>query len=83
MKLENIPTSEFSLSSKFLDEILYSIKNGQTVQFYTGWLFENNYKTTLKVKNKSLLCTMPLNQYNNLVKQLDSRKKYLKNQGLL
>jgi hypothetical protein len=26
---------------------------------------------------------MPLNQYNYLVKQLDSRKKYLKNQGLL
>ena len=72
MKLENIPTSEFSLSSKFLDEILYSIKNGQTVQF----------NSELKVKNNALLSSMPLNQYNYLVKQLDSRKKYLKNQGL-
>ena len=53
----NIPTSEFSLSSKLLDEILYSIKNGQTVQFSL---------TSLKVKNKSLLCTMPLNQYEAL-----------------
>jgi len=26
---------------------------------------------------------MPLNQYHSLVKQLDGRKKYLKNQGLL
>jgi len=70
----NIPTSEFSLSSKLLDEILYSIKNGQTVQFSL---------TSLKVKNKSLLCTMPLNQYEALLKQLDDRKNYLKNQGLL
>ena len=72
MKLENIPTSEFSLSSKFLDDILYSIKNGLTVQF----------NSELKVKNNALLSNMPLNQYNYLIKQLDSRKKYLKNQGL-
>ena len=73
MKLENIPISEFSLSSKFLDDILYSIKNGLTVQF----------NSELKVKNNALLSSMSLNQYNYLVKQLDSRKKYLKNQGLL
>ena len=72
MKLENIPISEFSLSSKFLDDILYSIKNGLTVQF----------NSELKVKNNALLSSMSLNQYNYLVKQLDSRKKYLKNQGL-
>ena len=70
--LPNIPTSEFSLSSKFLDDILYSIKNGLTVQF----------NSELKVKNNALLSNMPLNQYNYLIKQLDSRKKYLKNQGL-
>jgi len=62
MKLENIPISEFSLSSKFLDDILYKIKNGLICQFNQD---------------------MPLNQYNNLVKQLDSRKKYLKSQGVL
>ena len=61
MKLENIPTSEFSLSSKFLDDILYKIKNGLTCQFQD----------------------MPLNQYKSLVKQLDDRKKYLKNQEAL
>ena len=59
--LPNIPTSEFSLSSKFLDDILYKIRGGLTVRFNQD---------------------MPLNQYNNLIKQLDSRKKYLKNQGL-
>jgi hypothetical protein len=59
--LPNIPTSEFSLSSKFLDDILYKIRGGLTVRFNQD---------------------MPFNQYNNLVKQLDSRKKYLKNQGL-
>jgi hypothetical protein len=26
---------------------------------------------------------MPLNQYNSLVKQLDEREKYLKQQGIL
>jgi len=70
--LPNIPTSEFGLGTKFLDDILYSIKNGLTVQF----------NSELKVKNNALLSNMPLNQYNYLVKQLDSRKKYLKNQGL-
>jgi hypothetical protein len=60
--MDNIPTSEFGLGTKFLDDILYSIESGLTVQF-----------------NKD----MPLNQYKSLVKQLDERKKYLKQQGIL
>tara|TARA_Y100000294_G_scaffold153478_1_gene152427 strand:- start:278 stop:493 length:216 start_codon:yes stop_codon:yes gene_type:complete len=71
--MDNIPTSEFSLSTKFLDDILYSIKSGLTVQF----------NSELKVKNNDLLSSMPLNQYNSLVKQLDEREKYLKQQGIL
>ena len=71
--LPNIPTSEFGLGTKFLDDILYSIKSGLTVQF----------NSELKVKNNDLLSSMPLNQYNSLVKQLDEREKYLKQQGIL
>ena len=71
--MNNIPTSEFGLGTKFLDDILYSIKSGLTVQF----------NSELKVKNNDLLSTMPLNQYNSLVKQLDEREKYLKQQGIL
>ena len=54
--------SEFSLSTKFLDDILYKIREGLTVRFNQD---------------------MPLNQYNSLVKQLDEREKYLKQQGIL
>jgi hypothetical protein len=71
--MNKIYTSEFSLSTKFLDDILYSIKSGLTVQF----------NSELKVKNNDLLSSMPLNQYNSLVKQLDEREKYLKQQGIL
>ena len=71
--MDNIPTSEFGLGTKFLDDILYSIKSGLTVQF----------NSELKVKNNDLLSSMPLNQYNSLVKQLDEREKYLKQQGIL
>jgi hypothetical protein len=71
--MDNIPTSEFGLGTKFLDDILYSIKSGLTVQF----------NSELKVKNNDLLSSMPLNQYKSLVKQLNEREKYLKQQGIL
>ena len=60
--MDNIYISKFSLSTKFLDEILYKIRGGLTIGFNQD---------------------MPLNQYNSLVKQLDEREKYLKQQGIL
>jgi len=62
LKVISTKTSEFSLSTKFLDDILYEIRKGLTVRFNQD---------------------MPLNQYNSLVKQLDEREKYLKQQGIL